>query len=316
MGRAQRIHYIAAPRVREDVMHSVLRLAMVFALLACAGSGGPSRRAARGAIEDGRLEEGIAMLEQRRDARPQDAETRNDLGEAYYRAARRALDDEQYDDYERYLELALAEWIESLRIDPSDATPHLWMGIVAAYQGDLDRALVPFKNARRLGKGNPIHDTNLAEIYVYRGELPKARRHLERGRRGGAPDVVLEITGSLAAWRAGDMVEARDLFASAYALDPSGVNNWNEAPVDRPIRSFEDFTGYCCSHVACGPYMRGACEKSKFDVAERKAREETLRRELVLEMERRRALEQIYRGRKDLKVEVEDAAEGAPESSP
>lgn len=281
--------------------------------LACA-PGVPSGRSANKAIESGRLKEAAQMLEQRRDRYPRDPVSHDDLGEVYYRLARKALDESRSDDYEHYLELALDEWIESLRLAPERPSPHLWMGILAAYQGDLKRAERSFQNARHLDPQNPVHYTNLAEIYIYEGKLAKARRFLERGRRLGSADVTLEMTGALAAWKAGDMVEARDLFDSAYYLDRKQVNTWNEAPVSKPIESFEDMASFCCSHVACGPYMESPCRKERLAVTRRQLRDATTRRELVLEMERRRKLQEIYSKRRDLKVEVESPE--APGSKP
>jgi tetratricopeptide (TPR) repeat protein len=287
-------------------MAAVFRLGLALSLLACAGVGGPTRGQVERALEAGQLDQAVVLAEQRRDRYPRDPAVRDELGEVYYKAARRALDEERFEDYERLLGLALDEWIESLRLDPTSASPHTWMGIVAAYQGDLDRALTSFHNARRLGDRSAVHYSNLAETYIYRGNLGKARRYLEKARRLGAPPVVLEITGSLAAWRSGDLVEARDLFDSAYTLNREEVNTWNEAPVSDPIESFDDFTGYCCSHVACGPYMATACTEMRHEIARRNLRDETIRRELVLEMDRRRKLEEIYRNRKDLQVEIEE----------
>lgn len=278
--------------------------------VACA-PGVPGGRAAKKAMESGRLDEAAQMLEQRRDHYPNDPTAHDELGEAYYRLARKALDEGRSDDYEHDLEQALDEWIESLRLAPERPSPHVWMGILAAYQGDLKRAEQDFQNARRLDPHNPVHYTNLAEVYVYEGDLAKARRYLERGRRLGSRAVTLEMTGALAAWKAGDMVEARDLFDSAYHLDRKEVNTWNEAPVSKPIESFEGMAAFCCSHVACGPYMESACRKERLEVTRRKLRDETARRELVLEMERRRKLREIYEKRRDLKVEVEPA-EPAP----
>jgi tetratricopeptide (TPR) repeat protein len=288
-------------------MAAAFRFALGRAFVACAGLAGPTRTQVERAVAEGRIDEAVTLAEQRRDTYPADPAVRDELGEVYYQAARKALDEQRFDDYTRYLGLAVDEWVESLRLDPASPSPHTWMGIVAAYQGDLDRALTSFENARRLDGLGPIHYSNLAEVYVYRGDLGKARRYLEKARRLGAPPVVLEITGTLAAWRSGDFVEARDLFASAYSLDRAEVNNWNEAPVTDPITSFEDFTGYCCSHIACGPYMETACMELKHDVARRNVRSETVRQELVIEMERRRKLEQIYKNRKDLEVKIEEA---------
>ena len=43
-------------------------------------------------------------------------------------------------------------------------------------------------------------------------------------------------------------------------------------------------------------------------VKERELRDETLRREIVMDMERRRKLKEIYQRRKDLEIEVESPA--------
>jgi hypothetical protein len=283
-------------------MAVAFRFGLAILLLACAGLGGPTGGQVERAVAEGRLDEAVAMAEQRREAYPRNPVVRDELGEVYYVAARKALDEGRSADYARYLRLALDEWVESLRLDPASPSPHTWMGIVAAYQGDLDRALTSFQNARRLGDRSPIHYSNLAEVYVYRGEMGAARRYLEKARRLGAPPVVLELTGTLAAWRSGDLMEAQDLFDSAYTLDRGQVNTWNEAPVSDPIESFDDFTGYC----SCGPYMETSCMELKHDVARRNVHAETVRQELVIEMERRRKLEEIYKRRVDLEVEVED----------
>jgi tetratricopeptide (TPR) repeat protein len=179
------------------------------------------------------------------------------------------------------------------------------MGIVLAYQSNLPQALESFKNARKLDSRNPIHYTNIAQIYIYQGELVKGRHWLGLGKRLGAPPVIVELNETLAAWRSGDLVEAEDLFETAYSLDPKQVNNWDEAPVADPIENFEDFTAYCCSNPSCGPHMEKGCRKLDLAVKEREVRDETLRKEMVLEMERRRKLQEIYRGRKDLEVEIE-----------
>ena len=74
------------------------------------------------------------------------------------------------------------------------------------------------------------------------------------------------------------------------------------------IESFHDFTAYCCSNHTCGPHMGKACERMQLAVKERRLRDETLRQELVIEMERRRKLQEIYEGRRDLQIEIEPAS--------
>ncbi len=247
----------------------------------------------------------LAQLERKVEAKPRNLEARHELGRAYYERARALLDRKQFDAYETYLGRAMDQWIAALRIAPENPSPHTWMGIVAAYQGNLDAAEQNFQNARRLSPRSPVSYTNLAQIEIYDGELTKARRYLAIARKYRAPAVIVELNESLAAWRQGDMVEARDLFESAYSLDPREVNTWDEAPVADPIESFHDFTEYCCSNPACGPYMENACHDMRLEVKRREVDAETVRQELLLEMERRRRLAEIYKRRTDLEIEIE-----------
>jgi Flp pilus assembly protein TadD len=274
-------------------------------LVACVAGPGPDIRSAEREMQEGRLDDAVERLEKARDRTPQLPEVHDALGTAYYRRAREALDEKRFEDYERDLERALDEWVESLRLDPASSSPHTWMGIVAAYQGDLDRSLRSFRNALRLSPRSWVAYTNLAQVLIYRGNLAQARRWLSKAERFGPHPSIMELNLALAAWRQGDLVEARDLFDSAYMLDPKEVNTWDAAPVAEPIETFEGFTSYCCSNPACGPYMERACQQLQLEVRRREIGDETLRQELVIEMERRRKLSEIYRNRKDLKIEVE-----------
>ena len=122
--------------------------------------------------------------------------------------------------------------------------------------------------------------------------------------------MVLELNEALAAWRSGDLIEAEDVFASAYALDPEQVNNINEAPVGEPIETFEEYMAYCCEkNPACGPFLEQECGEMQLAVKRREVADETLLLELRLEMDRRRRLQEIYRNRKDLQVEIEQPEE-------
>ncbi len=238
---------------------------------------------------------------------PGNFEAHLELGVAYYKLARKALDENREQDYTRYLERSLDAVLEATRIEPESPRTHTWMGIITAYRDDLDGALASFKNARRLNGRAPVHHLNIAQIQVYRGDLSRAHHSVEKARRLGARGAFVDIVESLAAWRRGDLVEARDLFEQAYALNPEEVNMWDEAPVDQPIESFEDFTAYCCANHTCGPHMGKACQRMQLVVKERELQDETLRRELVIEMERRRKLREIYERRRDLQIEVEPA---------
>lgn len=275
-------------------------------LLLIAGCTGTVRQAER-EVQAGNLEQAVAILEAQRGARPADVDVRNALGEAYYRTARKALEEKRFADYERNLERALDEWVESLRLDPEAPGPHIMMAIVSLHQGHLDHSIVSLQNARRLEPRDPMAYSNLAEAYIYLGDFQRARRYLKKARKGRLIPAHVEVIEALAAWKTGDMVEARDLFESAHALNPEVVVSWNAAPPSEPIQSFADFTAFCCGDVACGQYMDKACRRVHLEAKRREVSDETARKELLLEMERRRALEAIYRERRDLKIEVEPA---------
>lgn len=255
------------------------------------------------------MDQAVARLEAQKSRYSGSVEFQSALGVVYYRRARKALDEKRYGEYEADLERAVTAWVESLRLDPASPSPHTWMGIVAAYQGDIDGAAQSFRNALRLAPRSWVAHTNLAQTLIYQGKVSEARRWLRKAQALGSNPAIVDLDLSLAAWRQGDLVEARDTFQSAYLFDPKAVNNWDEAPVPDPIETFEEFTAYCCSNPACGPYMEEACRQVKLEVKRREVRDETIRRELQVEMERRRQLEEIYRSRKDLKIEVEPGAE-------
>ncbi len=285
-------------------MRSWVMLVLCGAVLACAT--GPSLREAKREVAENHPEQALPKLEELRKSHPKSSDVALELGVAYFKMARKALDEGNDAAYVAYLGKAQDNVLIAAELDPRSSQPHTWMGIIAAYQSDLDRTLTSLKNARRLAPRHPVHYTNLAETYIYMGELSMARRYLRKARDLGAPPIYIEINEMLAAWRSGDYVEARDLFATAYQLNPEIVQEWNEAPVSQPISSFEDFTRFCCSHLACGPYMANACAEMKHEVRQRSVSSETLRQELVLEMERRRRLRAIYEGRKDLEIVVEE----------
>ncbi len=283
-----------------------LAVVLVALVVSCAGMSGPSHRSAKKALEAGKLDVAIPELEAVRDAEPENADVRVDLTEAYFKKARQALDEGNDAEYLAWLAKAHAEVLEAVALEPNSPSPHTWMGIIAAYQSDLEGTYENLRNAARLAPTNPISHTNLAEVYIYMGKLSKARRHLRKARELHAPPVYVEMNEMLAAWRMGDYTEARDLFDTAYGLDPKIVRVWNEAPIAEPIDTFDGFTRFCCSHLACGPYMANACEDMKHEVVQRSVADETRRRELLLEMERRRRLNEIYSERRDIEVRVEE----------
>jgi tetratricopeptide (TPR) repeat protein len=260
----------------------------------------------------------IASLERARDAKPNRADRRNALALAYYRWARAAFDRGHPKVYEEYLERAMKEWVAALRLDPENPEPHVYMGIVSAYQGRIDDALDSFYNARALEPGAGHAYTNIAETLIYAGRNAReVETWLSRGERMGANPAIVELNFCLLRWRDGDLQAANRRFNTAMRMDPSVVRVWNEAPVSQPIRTFGDLTTYCCGSPACGPYLENACRASELEVAKRDLPEETALRELRIEMERRRELERIYKERRDLEIRVQkpDAEEPAGSQS-
>ncbi|MBW2279138.1 MAG: hypothetical protein JRG76_03295 [Deltaproteobacteria bacterium] len=278
----------------------------LLALVACAAPGGVSQQDIDESMASGKADEVVGKLETARDGDPRSAEKRIELAYAYYLLAREALEDGREADYADYLEKAQNELLVAAEIDPELAEVHLWMGIMLAYQGDIHAAIDSFENAQRLAPRYWVHTTNLAETWIYAGNVARGRTLLDRARKLGAPPAVIEMNEVLAAWKSGDYVEARDIFEGVYALDPRVVRRWNEAPVDEPIESFTDFTAFCCSHLACGPYMADACRQMDLRVAQRELDQATLQREMELSVERRRRLKEIYDERRDLEIKVDE----------
>lgn len=255
----------------------------------------------------------IARLEKERDKRPNDPGRRQALGEAYYRHARHAFDERNFPAYEAYLSKAMDEVLESARLDPESASPHVFMGIVAAYQGDIGRTFRSLANARRLAPRSWTSYTNLAETLVYKGSPRRdVERWLERADKLGGDPAVSELNLCLVSWRDGDLVAAERHFKRVKRLNPKVLESWNEAPVPKPIETLTDLMGYCCGSPACGPYLADACQESQLEVAKREIPEEVARRELLVEMERRRKLDEIYSKRRDLEIEVETPEPVAP----
>ena len=262
----------------------------------------------------------LARLERERDARPNDPERRQTLGEAYYRRARAAFDQKDFTAYETYLGRAMDEVLESARLDPESASPHVFMAIVAAYQGDIGRTFQSLANARRLAPRSWTSYTNLAEALIYKGSPRRdVERWLERGEKLGGDPAVSELNLCLVSWRDGDLEAAERHFKRVRRLNPEVLESWNEAPVPKPLETLPDLMTYCCGSPACGPYLAHACTESQLAVAKREIPAEVARQELVIEMERRRKLDDIYAKRKDLEIEIEapePLATGTPTPAP
>src|SRR5262245_49703192 len=285
--------------------HRLVLFALLIALLpGCAPTGNPNQAMSK--AQGGNLEAARVELEGQRARQPGSAAVRLALGIVYYRLARDAL--ERRGDEARYLayfEQAVDELVTAAEIDPRHPDPHLYLAAIDLYRGDLDGSLRGLQNTRRL-RGSGIDYTNLGELYVYRGELADARRTTLLGLRRGSGAGPVTFNQMLIHWREGDLRGAERDFQVLWKDYPEMLSQINMAPVLREPDSFDEFASNCCGSPACGPYMEQACSKLGLAVEQRELSEQAALKELQIEMEKARRLREIYSGRKDVQVEVED----------
>lgn len=283
-------------------------LALLVAAVALAACAQLATSRARAKADSGDLAGAQADLERQRDAHPGSVDTHTALGAVYYQIARDALDREHDETrYLAFLERSVGEFVKAIELDPRNPEPHNYLAIMDTYRGDLHQALRGFNNVRRLGPSGTAY-TNIAETYVYLGQLEKARTWNDIGLRKGAPYGIGIFNDMLIAWRQGDLAEARRCFADLRANDPEELRTINVARLPQAPRTFEDFAGYCCGSPACGPYMKDACHALALDAREREISQEAVLQELRIEMEKQRRLREVYGQRKELDIDVEDPA--------
>jgi tetratricopeptide (TPR) repeat protein len=289
----------------EWALRGFALLVAAAALAACADL---AASRARSKAEGGDLPGAQADLERQREAHPGSVDTRIALGRVYYQIARDALD-RQHDEarYLAYLERSVGEFVSAIELDPRNDQPHFYLAMIDAYRGDLPRTLRGLNNVRHLEPSGTAY-TNIAEVYVYMGQLQKARTWNDIGLRKGAPYDIGVFNDMLIAWKQGDLQEARHCFADLRASNSESLRTINEARLPEAPRRFEDFAGYCCGSPACGPYMRDACHALELDVRDREVSKEAVLEELRIEMEKQRRLRQVYEQHKELEIDVEDGA--------
>lgn len=281
-------------------------LALALIVWACAPTG--STRRVNQQIDAGDLAGARADLEARVQQRPDDGDARVNLGEVYYRIARDALDRERDEGrYLAYLERSVDEFVRAVELDPRDPRPHFFLAVMDTYLGDLDKALRGFNNTRRLEPSGVAY-TNTAEIYIYRGDIRRAHALNDLGVRKGAPYGASIFNQMLIYWREGDLDRARNHFERLRAGYPEYLQTINVAKLPEAPDTFEAFASYCCGSPACGPYMKNACRDLSLRVQEREISEETVLKELRIEIERTRRMRKVYERRKELEIEIEDEA--------
>ena len=284
---------------------SALPALLLLAAAACAPGGAVGRAQAQALAGD--LAGASAELERERGLRPGSVDVHVALGEVYYQIARDALDREHDEArYLAFLERSVSEFVTALELDPRNEQPHFYLAVMDTYRGDLRQALRGFNNARHLQPAGTAY-TNIAEIYVYMGQLNKARAWNDLGLKKGAPYGIGVFNDMLIAWKQGDLAEARRCFAELRSSDPETLRTINVVRLPEAPRRFEDFAGYCCASPACGPFMKDACRSLALDVREREISKEAVLKELRIEMEKQRRLRKVYEQRKELEIEVEGA---------
>jgi tetratricopeptide (TPR) repeat protein len=288
------------------------------------GCGGSPLFTGQSDVGSGSVVKAVSSFESARDESPEDFVTRLKLANLYYLIARESLEAQKQDAYRSFLGKAQSEILAATRIDPLSPQPHALMGVIRVYQGDLEAANTCFKNALTLNLRQPeeirqaegVHYTNLAHLEVYRGKVGAARRYLREAMRLGAPSTEVDRIELLAAWREGDLTEARDIFAAAVREVPGFAETWDDAPLPTKMSSFYNFAEVCCANPTCGPHMADACQRVRKPVQVRQLRVETEQEEKKLERERRVTLETIYENRRDLEIIIDDPAAPPPAPSP
>jgi len=274
-------------------------------LIAAMACGTQAQRGDR-LLQSERIDDAVEVLESASRAEPANEENHLVRGSAHFRKAQRLLEAGADAAYVESIKRAQGAWLRALKLNPKSHHAHNQLGILATYRGDLEAARKSFEIARQLQPNGFEFYINLAEIAVYRGNLRTAERYLGAARKLGAPAGAVEMVEVLAAWRRGDLVEARDIFEGVRVIDPEAVRTWNGGTA---IASFRDMAEHCCRLQFCGPYMEQACRGSKLPVIETPKRGvEIVTEEAQLEAERQNAVREIYEGRRDLEVQV-DASE-------
>ncbi len=294
-------------------MHPLGRTAAALLWLVL-GCGGPNPQVldALTASYAGNVEWAEVTLEKEREKHPDDQSVREALGLVYYQRARQVLDNDGDElRYLSYLELSVDELVRAVELDPQDPDPHLYLAVIDVYRGDVDGALAGIENAYRLGPSG-IACTNLGEIHTYRGDLGKAREWTLAGLRRGAGEGPVRFNQMLIHWHGGNLAAARRDFEILLRDHPYMLQTINIARLPRTPQRFDEFAGYCCGSPGCGPYFEKRCDELGLQVAPRELSKEIVLDELRIEMEKRRRLDEVYRQRKELEIEVQPAEDVPP----
>ena len=204
-------------------------------------------------------------------ADPDDIDTRLEPGRGRTTSSRaRRSTTANRTEYVDYLRKAQAEILAAARIEPTSPRPHTWLGIITAYEGDLNgsETRVPQRAAagawqRPPGARAAPTTRTWHTSRCTRAISRSARRYLDKGAKTGAPQDEIDRISVLLAWKANDMVEARDIFNGAVApvAEPSPTPG-TARRCRKQMETFDDFAAVCCKNPTCGPYMEDACKRA------------------------------------------------------
>ncbi len=120
--------------------------------------------------------------------------------------------------YDRDWDAASQNFQRAIELDPIYGTAHQWHAWYFLVQERFDEALNAFKQALTLDPLSLVINDHLAYGFMLAGQMPEARKQIERTRR-------LDATYPLALWRLGDWhlkegeyAQAVDAYAEAEAL--------------------------------------------------------------------------------------------------
>jgi tetratricopeptide (TPR) repeat protein len=118
-------------------------------------------------VQAGKLDEGIVQLREVLLNSPDNAEARNNLGDALLRKG--ALDE------------AIAQFRKVLEVNPASAGVHFNLGRALARKGSLDEAIEHLQKAADADPGFAAAQYVLGDTFYMRGNIPGALAHWRKG---------------------------------------------------------------------------------------------------------------------------------------
>ena len=108
----------------------------------------------------------------------------------------------------------------AISLEPNEPTPHHWYSILLQKVGRLDAALEQARRAYELDPGAPVLASNLANVYLMRGDDGQALSFSQLARELGISSGASEGIDATVAMRRGQWDEAKRLLAAQVSLPP------------------------------------------------------------------------------------------------